>query len=124
MCGGNGQPGFRVEEKREVNDRRRRREVAQDEMQRAVRGSVKGLAGAEGEDIVGLPQLELPLRHEQGGPVLEPGRAPCCQALTTLYHLSTSPFGWVRGSVSSFKSLWPRVMGGSRPAWRSPEPWG
>ena len=45
-------------------------------------GGVEGLAGVKGEDVVGFSPLELPLRHEQGGPVLEPGRAPCCQSLT------------------------------------------
>ena len=33
----------------------------------AVRGGVEGLAGVEGEDVVGPSPLELPLRHEQWG---------------------------------------------------------
>ena len=32
-----------------------------------MRGDVEVLAGIKGEDIVGPPPLELPLRYEQGG---------------------------------------------------------
>ena len=67
VCGGDAQSGGRVEEKQQVNDLRRHGEVAQDEVECAVRGGVKGLAGVKGEDVVGFPPLELPLRHEQGG---------------------------------------------------------
>ena len=56
-----------VEGRQEAKYRRRHEEVAQDEMDGSLRGGVEGLAGVEGEDIVGLPPLELPLRHERGG---------------------------------------------------------
>ena len=36
-------------------------------MQGAVQGGVEGLAGVEGEDVIGPSPLELLLRHEQGG---------------------------------------------------------
>ena len=62
-----------------------------------MRGGVEGLAGVSGEDVVGPPPLELPLRIEQGGPVLELGRAPCCQSLTTPCRVSTSVICWVGG---------------------------
>ena len=67
MCGDNAQPGVRVEEEQEVDDVQCHGEVAQDEVEGAVRGGVKGLAGVEGEDVVGPSPLELPLRHEQRG---------------------------------------------------------
>ena len=101
----------RVDEEQEVNDLCRHGESAQDEVECAMRGAVEGLAGIEGEDIVGPSPLQLPLRHEQGGPVLEPGRAPCCQSLTTPSRVSTSVMRWVRGPVSSFMFSWPRAMG-------------
>ena len=65
--GDNAQPGTCVEGEQEVNDLRRHGEVAQDEIECAVRGCVEGLAGVEGEDVVGPSPLELLLRHEQGG---------------------------------------------------------
>ena len=43
--------------------------------------------------------------------MLEPGRAPCCQSLTTPCRVSTSVMRWARGPVSSFMSSWPRAMG-------------
>ena len=46
-----------------------------------------------------------------GGPVLELGRAPCCQSLTTPCRVSTSVMRLVGGPVSSFMSSWPRAMG-------------
>ena len=67
MRGDDAQPGARVEEEQEVDDLWRHREVAQDEVEGAVRGGVEGLAGVEGEDVVGPSPLELPLRHEQWG---------------------------------------------------------
>ena len=67
MCCDDAQPGARVEEEQEVNDVRRHGEVAQDEVEGAVWGGVEGLAGVEGEDVVGPSPLELPLRHEQRG---------------------------------------------------------
>ena len=67
MCGDDAQPGARVEEEQEVDDLRRHGEVAQDEVEGAVRGGVEGLAGVEGENVVGPSPLELPLRHEQWG---------------------------------------------------------
>ena len=67
MCGDDAQPGARVEEEQELNDLRRQGEVAQDEVEGAVRGGVKGLAGVEGENVVGPSPTELPLRHEQWG---------------------------------------------------------
>ena len=73
---GDAQPGLCVEEEQEVNDRRRPGEVAQDEVESAVRGGVEGLAGEEGEDVVEPPPLGLPLRHEQGGPGVEAGEGP------------------------------------------------
>ena len=60
-------------------------------------GHVEVLAGVEGEDVVGLPSLELPLRHEKGGGVLEPGRAPCCHSLTTPCRVSTVSIACTRG---------------------------
>ena len=45
-------------------------------MECSVRGGVEGLAGVEGEDVVGFPPLELPLRHEQGGPGVGAGEGP------------------------------------------------
>ena len=61
------QRGARVEEEQEVNDLRRHGEVAQGEVEGALRGDVEGLAGVEGENVVGPSPLELPLRHEQWG---------------------------------------------------------
>ena len=60
-----------VEEKQEVNDRRQHREVAQDEMERTVQDGVEGLAGVEGQDVVGLS-----LRYEQGGASVGAGEGP------------------------------------------------
>ena len=111
MCCDDAQPGARVEEEQEVDDVRRHGEVAQDEVEGAVWGGVEGLAGVKGEDVVGPSPLELPLRQISGGPVLEPGRAPCYQSLTTPCRVSTSVMRWVRGPVSSFMSSWPRAMG-------------
>ena len=48
-------------------DLRGQGEVAQDEVDCAVRGGVGGLAGVEGEDLVRPPPLQMRLRHEQGG---------------------------------------------------------
>ena len=67
MCCDDAQPGARVEEEPEVNDVRRHGEVAQDELEGAVWGGVEGLAGVEGEVVVGPSPLELPVRHEQRG---------------------------------------------------------
>ena len=53
VCGDDAQPGARVEKEQEVDDLRRHGEVAQDEVEGAVRGSVEGLAGVEGENLVG-----------------------------------------------------------------------
>ena len=39
-------------------------------------GGVDGLAGVKGEDVVGFLPLELPLRHEQGGPCVGAGEGP------------------------------------------------
>ena len=52
MCGDDAQPGARVEEEQEVDDLRRHGEVAQDEVEGAVRGGLEGLAGVEGENVV------------------------------------------------------------------------
>ena len=41
-----------------------------------MRGGVKGLAGVEGEDVVGPSQLELPLHHEQGRAGVGAGEGP------------------------------------------------
>ena len=41
-----------------------------------MRGGVEGLAGVEGEDVVGPSLLELPLRHEQGGGGVGAGESP------------------------------------------------
>ena len=41
-----------------------------------MRGGVEGLAGVEGEDVVGPPPLELPLRHEQGRGGVGAGEGP------------------------------------------------
>ena len=67
MCGDDAQPGARVEEGQEVDDLRRHREVAQDEVEGAVQGGVEGLAGVEGQNVVGPSPLELPVRHERWG---------------------------------------------------------
>ena len=68
---GNAESGRCVEEGQEVNDLWRQGEVAQDEVECALRGTVQGLAGVEGEEVVGASPLELPLRHAQrGGGVL------------------------------------------------------
>ena len=122
VCGGEAQPGCRVEEQQEFNDCRRHGEVVQDEVQSGMRGGVKGVAGVEGEDVVGLPLLELPLRHEQGAPPLEPGRTPCCQSLTGLYRVSNSAICWMIGPVSSFMSSWPRAMGRESSSLTGPGP--
>ena len=92
--GDDAQPGARVEEEPEVNHLWRHREVEQDEVECAVRGSVESLAGIEGVDVVGPSLLELSLRHEQGVGVLEPGRAPCCSSLTRPCRVSTSVMRW------------------------------
>ena len=65
MCGDDAQPGARFEEEQEVDLLRRYGEGAQDEVEGAVRGGVEGLAGVEGENVVGPSPLELPLRHDQ-----------------------------------------------------------
>ena len=101
---------LRVEEEQEVDDVRRHGEVAQDEVEGAVRGGVEGLAGVEGENVVGPSPLELPLRHEQWRACVG-ARDPCCQSLTTPCRVSTSVMRLVRRPVSSFMSSWPRAMG-------------
>ena len=53
VCGDDAQPGAGVEEEQEVDDLQRHGEVAQDEVEGAVRGGVEGLAGVEGENVVG-----------------------------------------------------------------------
>ena len=100
-----------MEEEQEVNDLWRHGEEAQDEVEGTVRGGVEGLVGVEGEDVVRPSPLELPLPHEQGGPAFEPGRAPCCQSVTTPCRVRTSVMRCVRGPLSSFMSNWPRAMG-------------
>ena len=85
--------------------------VPQDEVECAVPNGVEGLAGVGGKDVVRPSPLELSLRREQGEPVLEPERAPCCQLPTTLCRASISVMRWVRGPVSSFMSSWPRAPG-------------
>ena len=50
--------------------------MAQDEVEGAVRGGVEGLAGVEGEDVVGPSTLELSLRHEQGRAGFRAGEGP------------------------------------------------
>ena len=67
MRGDDAQPGTRVEEEQEVDDLRRHRKVAQNEVEGAVPGGVEGLAGFEGENVVGPSPLELLLRHEKWG---------------------------------------------------------
>ena len=109
--GDDAQPGARVEEEQEVNDLGWHGEVAQDEVDCAMRGGLEGFADVKGEDVVGPPPLELPLQYDQGGAVLEPRRAPPCQSLTTPCRVSTSVMRWVRGPVSSLMSSWPRAMG-------------
>ena len=74
--GDDAQPGAGVGEEQEVNDLRGHGEVAQDEVECAVRGGVGGLAGVEGEDVVGPSPLELPLRHEQEGAGIGAGEGP------------------------------------------------
>ena len=76
MRGDDAQPGARVEEEQEVDDLRRHGEVAQDEVEGAVRGGVEGLAGVEEEDFVGPSPLELPLRHQQGRAGVGAGEGP------------------------------------------------
>ena len=44
-------------------------------MERSVRGDVECVAGAEGEDIVGLPPLQLPLPYGWGRPGVGPRQA-------------------------------------------------
>ena len=41
-----------------------------------MRGGVEGLAGVEGEDVVGPSLLELPLRHKQGRAGVGAGEGP------------------------------------------------
>ena len=41
-----------------------------------MRGGVEGLAGVQGEDVVGPSPLELPLRHEQGRAGVGAGEGP------------------------------------------------
>ena len=60
-------PRASVEEEQEVDDLRRHGEVAQDEVEGAVRGGVEGLGGVEGENVGKPSLLELLLRHEQLG---------------------------------------------------------
>ena len=76
VCCGDAQSGTLVEEEQEFNDLRRHGEVAQDEVECAVRGGVEGLAGVDREDVVGSSPLELPLRHEQGGGGVGAGEGP------------------------------------------------
>ena len=58
------------------NDLRRHGQVAQDEVECAMRGGVEGVAGVEGEDLVGPSRLELPLCHEQEGAGVRAGEGP------------------------------------------------
>ena len=104
--GDDAQPGVCVEDEQEVDDLRRHGEVAQDDVAGAVQGGVEGLAGVEG-----LPRWSCHYAINRGGPVLEPGRAPCCQSLTTPCRVSTFVMRWVRRPVGSFMSSWPRAMG-------------
>ena len=71
-------------------------EVAQDEVEGAVRGGVEGLAGVEGENVVGPSPLELPLRHEQWGACVR-AREGCnvlvLSLLTRSIVASLSPMG-------------------------------
>ena len=67
MRGDDAQPGAPVEEEQKLDDLWRHGEVAQDEVGGAMRGGVEGLAGVEGENVVGPSPLELPLRHEHWG---------------------------------------------------------
>ena len=76
VCCGNAQSARRVEDEQEVNDLRWHGGVAQDEVGCAVRSGVERLAGVEGEDLVGSSSLELPLRHNQGGPGVGGGKGP------------------------------------------------
>ena len=46
------------------------------EVEGAMRGGVEGLAGVEGENVVGPSPLELPLRHEQCGACVGPREGP------------------------------------------------
>ena len=52
-----------LEEQQEVVHRRRQEEVAEDAMECSVQGLVEGLTVAEGENVVGFPPQELPMRH-------------------------------------------------------------
>ena len=109
--GGDAQPDRRVQEEQEVNDRRRHREMAQDQVERAVLGGVEGLAGIEGEDVVGRPLLELPLRHKQGGAGVGAGEGPLLPAADHAVALEHLRDRLMWGPVSSFMSNWPRAMG-------------
>ena len=66
LRGDDAQSGTRVEEEQDIHDLWRHGEVAQDEVEGAVRGGVEGLAGVEDDDVVGSSSLEVPLRHEDG----------------------------------------------------------
>ena len=109
--GDDAQPGACLEVEQEVDDLRRHGEVAQDEVEGAVRGGVEGLAGVEGVDVVGLSPLELPLRHEQARAGVGAGEGlllPVADHAVPCEHLRDA-LG--EGSVSSFMSSWPRAMG-------------
>ena len=99
MCGDDAQPGARVEEEQEVDDVSRHGEGSRMRW-RAPCGAVsKALRASKEKTSLGLPRWSCRCAMNSGGPVLEPGRAPCCQSLTTPCRVSTYVMRWVRGPV-------------------------
>ena len=71
----------------------------------------KALRASKEKTSLSLPRPSCRCAMNRGEAVFEPGRAPCCQSLTTPCSVSTSVICWVRRPVSSFMSSSPRAMG-------------
>ena len=84
---------------------------AQDEVEGPVWGGVEGLAGVEGEDVVGPSPLELPLRHEQRGACVGAREGPLLPVADHSVPCEHFCDALGEGAVSSFMSSWPRAMG-------------
>ena len=69
-----------------------------------MRGVVEGLAGVEGEDVVGPPPWELPLRHEQAGAGVGAGEGPLLPVADHFVPCEDFRDALGEGPVSSFMS--------------------
>ena len=76
-----------------------------------MQGGVEGLAGVEGEDVVGPSPLELPLHHEQGTAGVGAGEGPLLPMADHSVPSEHLRDPLAEGPVSGFMSSWPRAMG-------------